>query len=75
MRWYMQIHRMETTIPSNGTLIIKGLPFQSGDKVEVIVRSQVPKQEIGERYPLRGKPIQYIDPFESVAEDEWNVLK
>lgn len=70
----MQIHRVETTIPSNRTLIIKGLPFKSGDKVEVIVRRQVPKQETGERYPLRGKPIQYTDPFESVAEDEWNAL-
>ena len=71
----MQIYHIETTVPIDGTLTIQGLPFQAGDKVEVIVRSSTQKQKRRESYPLRGKPIRYIDPFKSVAENEWEVLK
>ena len=71
----MQIYHIETTVPIDGTLTIQGLPFQAGDKVEVTVRSSTQKQKCRGSYPLRGKPIRYIDPFESVAEDEWEVLK
>jgi len=27
------------------------------------------------RYPLRGKPIRYIDPIEPVAEEDWEALR
>lgn len=53
----MQIYHIETTVPIDGTLTIKGLPFQAGDKVEVIVRSSTQKQKYRESYPLHGKPI------------------
>ena len=55
--------------------MIKELPFHSGDKVEIIIRSCTVNQGSNERYPLRGKPVQYIDPFDSVAENDWDVLK
>ncbi|MFQ5852248.1 MAG: hypothetical protein ACE5JU_16905 [Candidatus Binatia bacterium] len=71
----MQTYRVETTVSNDGTLTIKGLPFRAGDKVEVIVRSREREREHRERYPLRGKPIRYISPFESVAEDDWGALK
>lgn len=70
----MRIFRTEITISEDKTLTIKELPFPAGDNVEVIVRSKCRKKR-GERYPLRGKPIWYIDPFKSVAEDDWVVLK
>ena len=25
--------------------------------------------------PLRGKPVRYVDPFESIAEYNWDALK
>ena len=71
----MKTFRTEITIPEDKTLTIKELPFPTGDKVEVIVRSSKRRKKRGERYPLRGKPIWYIDPFESVAEEDWAVLK
>lgn len=71
----MQIYRSETTISKDGSLSIKDLPFRSGDKVEVIVRQQYRKQKLNGRYPLRGKPITYIEPFESAVEDHWQALK
>lgn len=70
----MQTYRVEVTISDNGTLLINNLPFQAGDKVEVFVRSYESKLDKTTPYPLRGTPIQYINPFDSVAEDAWGVL-
>lgn len=71
----MQDYKVETTVSSDGSLTIKGLPFQAGDRVEVIIRSREARKEEGTRYPLRGKPIRYADPFGSVAEEEWETLR
>lgn len=71
----MQTCRVEATVSGSGTLTIKGLPFPEGDKVEVIVCSRKRERKFIERYPLRGQPIRYVDPFGSVAEDDWSVLQ
>jgi len=71
----MQTYRVETMVPSNRTLTIKGLPFQVGEKVEVIVRRREHERGRRRRYPLRGKPIRYTDPFASVAESHWEALQ
>jgi hypothetical protein len=71
----MQEYRIETTISKDGTLTIKKLPFRAGERVEVIVHPHEPQPEYEMRYPLRGKPIRYIDPFRSVAENDWDVLQ
>jgi hypothetical protein len=70
----METYRAETLISKDGTLTVEGLPFRKGDKVEVVVRSSERKGNGAERYPLRGKMIRYVDPFKSVAEDDWEVL-
>ena len=71
----MQVHRMEVEISNNRSLMIKELLFHPGDKVDVIIRSRTVNRESSERYPLRGKPVRDIDPFDSVAENDWDVLK
>ncbi len=71
----MQAYRTETTISQDGNLSIEGLPFRKGDEVEVIILIQERTKTARERYPLRGKPISYHQPFDSVAEDEWKTLK
>ena len=74
-------YRVETIISRNGTLTLRGIPFRAGEKVEVIVAgvpgAEAPHtlREGDERYPLRGKPIHYAAPFESVAEGDWDVLR
>ncbi len=70
----MQTYRVKTTVPNDRTLTIKGIPFHAGDKVEIIVRGHECERERTRRYPLRGKPIRYVDPFGSVAEDDWDAL-
>lgn len=71
----MHDYRTETKIGTDGSLTLKGLPFQVGDRVEVIVRGAGVAGGNGDRYPLRGKPVRYTDPFRSVAEEDWDALK
>ncbi len=71
----MQDYRVETRVSSDGSLILKGLPFPAGDKVEVIVRSREHEERKNKTYPLRGRPIRYTDPFGSVAEEDWESLR
>jgi len=70
----MQDYRVDTRVSSDGSLTIRGLPFQAGDEVEVIIRSRKPRED-AKCYPLRGKPVRYVDPFGSVAEADWEALK
>lgn len=65
----MQAYRVEKIIPKDKSLILTGLPFPIGDKVEVLVLRQYSKAD-EKRYSLRGTPIRYEQPFESVAEVE-----
>ena len=71
----MQTYRVETIFPNDGILTIKNLPFYANEKVEIIVRGYEREQKHNKRYPLRGKLIRYVNPFESVAENEWDVIK
>lgn len=71
----MQTYQVTTTILSDGTLTIKELPFRAGDTIQVIVRIRENETVLGERYPLRGQPIHYLDPFESAAENDWDTLQ
>ena len=71
----MDVYRVVKRIAPGGRLSLRNLPFQPGDRVEVIVRSQKDAGGDGEPYPLRGKPVHYLDPFESVDENEWEALR
>ena len=71
----MQTYWIETIVSPNRVLTLRGVPFRAGEKVEVIILSPPRKSERKERYPLRGKPIRYLATFDSVAENEWKVLR
>jgi hypothetical protein len=69
----MQDYRVETKVSSDGSLTINHVPFRPGDRVEVIIRSHNQGQSKG--YTLRGKPVRYSNPFGSVAEEDWEVVR
>jgi len=71
----MQTYRVETTISQNRVLTLRGIPFSPGERVEVIILNHSRQLEGRLRYPLHGKPVRYIRPFDSVAEDEWQALR
>ncbi|MBX7252950.1 MAG: hypothetical protein K1X50_13290 [Candidatus Promineofilum sp.] len=68
-----QAVRIKTVVAQDGVIHLFG-PFRAGETVEVIVLNEpAPAEE--ERYPLRGSPYTYVDPFAGVADDEWDALK
>ncbi len=71
----METYRVVKRVAPGGKLLLDDLPFRPGDKVEVVVKSQERRQHIGDRYPLRGKPVRYLQPFDGVDEDQWEVLQ
>ena len=71
MQTAIQAFRLETSLKENGTLTIDDLPFQAGDNVEVIVLPRSGAEERATSYSLRGLPVQYERPFDSVAEGDW----
>jgi hypothetical protein len=71
----MQAYRKNLVVDTDGNLNLNGLPFQKGDEVEVIVLPHEQTSNEKKHYPLRGKPLQYNDPFSSVAENDWGILK
>jgi len=71
----MHDYRVETQIADDGSLTIRGLPFQPGDKVKVTVRGEATEDGNGDHYPLRGSPFRYTDPFGGVGEEDWDALK
>lgn len=68
----MKAYRTEKRVTANGALQLEALPFTAGELVEVIVLS---RDEPGaERSPVRGQVLEYIDPTEPVALDDWEAL-
>jgi hypothetical protein len=72
----METFRIRTTVSKDGKLSLKGLPFQPGAKVEVIVRADVKKVSASQRKALAGelqvlfKEIQSLPQAKSITEEE-----
>jgi hypothetical protein len=69
-----QTYHTKTKVTKDGKLSIKGLPFQAGETVEVTVR-RGKKLSHAVKYPLRGKPVIYRQPFKGVATGDWEALR
>lgn len=62
----MEAIRLETVVPSDGILKVSDPDLKAGEEVEVIVLRQ-PKRDADSRYPLRGTPFRYDEPFAPVV--------
>lgn len=71
----LQTHRIETTLAQDGTLTLDHLPFRAGETVEVIVLAGPKTSSDQSRSALYGTVIEYQDPFEPVAEGDWDALQ
>lgn len=68
-------YRTRIHIAEDGTLTLSGLPFAAGEEVEVIVLAELPDARDEDRYPLRGEPLRYEDPFTPLDESDWQALQ
>lgn len=80
----MIAHKVQAIVTQDGKLLLQGLPFHAGARVEVIVLdesadiTESPAQQAAtDQYPLRGKqPYQFDDPFSpAVPLEDWDTLK
>jgi len=68
----MLAHRVETIIQDDRTIRVVDVPFYAGEVVEVIILPHQPSTTGAKSYPLRGTPVDYRDPFQPVAESDWD---
>ena len=71
----MNVHRVEAVVGSDKTLTLKDLPFNEGEEIEVIVLGRKNGGKNKKASSLRGTLLKYEEPFEPVAEENWEVLK
>ena len=67
-------YQVKTRIEPAGTIVLHDLPFHEGEPVLVVVKTCLPQVE-KQSYSLRGLPLEYANPFDPVADDEWSVLQ
>ena len=71
----MLAHRSESVVQADGSLIVKNVPFHTGEIVEVILLPRVIPSNNNDCYPLRGTKVEYLAPFESAIQDEWEAAQ
>lgn len=69
----MQVYAYELTIKKKGMITLKDLPLNAGQQVEVIIIPRSKRSPEEKRYPFWGKPIDYPNPTDPVAETDWEV--
>lgn len=73
---FMQAHKIETVVQTDGRLMLEKLPFKKGDTVEVIILECQVKKEPDNPNLLHGKLLRYDDPFGSATPlEDWEALK
>ena len=70
----MADYKAELEVGGDGNLTVRGLPFEAGMRVEVVVRALPPAAD-ADRYPLRGLPLRYDAPFDPADAQAWDALR
>ncbi len=70
----MEAYKTDAVVEKDGTVTIRNLPFRKGEKLEVVLRQRATPVEGMGAYALRGEPVRYVDPYDSVAEKDWEAL-
>lgn len=69
---FMQTYYAEIKVEKAGQLTLKGLPFDKGEAVQVFIAAP---EHLAPGYFLRGKPLQYQQPTEPVAQEDWESVQ
>lgn len=70
----MKAHKVKKKVSSNGGLLLEALPFEEGELVEVIVLASERAEKPMKPLSLKGSVLEYREPFEPVAEQDWEAL-
>ena len=66
-----------TVVGADGSVRLDRLPFQVGQAVGITIHplEPAPGPASPSRYPLAGLPIEYREPFEGVASEDWEASR
>jgi hypothetical protein len=71
----VQAHWRETTVGEHGELVLEDLPFEPGQPVEVLVVSKAAASTTTGNRSLRDSVLEYHEPLEPVAGQDWDALQ
>jgi hypothetical protein len=71
----VQAQWRETTVGEHGELVLKGLPFEPGEPVEVLVVSKAATSTAAGGQSLRESVLEFREPLEPVAGEDWDALQ
>ena len=71
----MEAYRVKKRIAAKGVLHLDALPLEEGVLAEVIILVDNDKKKEPVPSSIRGKVIEYIDPTEPAAQDDWELLR
>jgi hypothetical protein len=71
----VQAHWRETIVGEHGEVVLEGLPFEPGQPVEVLVVSKTPGSKTTGSGSLRDSVLEYHEPLEPVASEDWDALQ
>ena len=70
----MRAFRVKKVVPQNGRVELEALPFQAGEVIEIIVLAlDADEKNTLSHHILKDSVLDYIDPTEPVAFDDWEV--
>ena len=64
-------------VGADGSVRVDRLPFKVGQAVGITIHplEAVPRTPSSCRYPLAGLPVEYVEPFEGVASEDWGASR
>jgi hypothetical protein len=65
----------DTSVGAQGDLHLEGLPFEPGQPVEVFVISKTAGSAAKAGRSLVGSVLEFRDPLEPVASEDWDALQ
>ena len=71
----MRALRIEASVPKDGILELRDLPFKAGARVEVIILEEGAQPPSEEWRKLAGSVVRYDDPTAPVGVEDWDALK
>ena len=66
----MQSYHTQLTVPANGVLILEKVPFFEGEEVVVTIEAKEHSKLTARKFPYRGKPFSFRDPFAPVFDEK-----
>ena len=71
----MQAHWRDAAVGAQGELHLEGLPFEPGQPVEVLVISKTADSTTSADRSLQDSVLEFRDPTEPVACEDWDALR